>query len=84
MMPDQMRGQSSGVPARRVSDLQRRRALAKTGMAASLGLLAATGIMGGLGSAGSGLKNLHVASGLGLIGFSLWHYSLYQSQGRNA
>jgi hypothetical protein len=52
-------------------------------MTASLGVLAATGIMEGLGSRSTAVKTLHVVSGFALIGFSLWHYSLYSSKNRS-
>jgi hypothetical protein len=68
----------------RADDLRRQRSLAKTGMVTSLGVLAATGIMEGLGSRTATVKTLHVVSGLALIGFSLWHYSLYPSRVRSA
>lgn len=71
-------------PAGRAQDLKRRRSLAKTGMTASMGVLAATGIMEGLGNRAPAVRTFHVASGLALIGFSLWHYSLYGTRSRSA
>ena len=64
-------------PIDRMSELRRKRSLAKAGMTASLGLLTATGVMEGLGSRGPMVRTCHIASGFALIGFSLWHYSLY-------
>lgn len=55
------------------------RALAKWGMAASMGALLVTGLMGPRKGPGRrDLRNLHLWSGMALVGFSLWHYSLYQ------
>jgi hypothetical protein len=48
------------------------RELAKVGMVASMGTLLITGFMGREAS------RLHIGSGLALIGFSYWHYKLYQ------
>ena len=69
-------------PAGRSRDLTRLRSQAKLGMTASLGVLAGTGIMEALGSSSPAVKTVHVVSGFALIGFSLWHYSLYRSQSR--
>ncbi|WP_319523041.1 hypothetical protein [uncultured Desulfosarcina sp.] len=49
-----------------------KRELAKIGMVASMGTLLVTGFMGREGS------RVHIGSGLALIGFSYWHYTLYQ------
>ena len=56
-------------------DIKTKRDIAKYGMAVSMGTLLITGFMKGKGSTA-----LHVGSGLTLIGFSYWHYSLYQSK----
>ena len=48
------------------------RDLAKLGMVAAMGTLLVTGFMGKEAS------RLHIGSGLALIGFSYWHYRLYQ------
>ena len=56
--------------------IREKRELAKAGMVASMGTLLVTGFMGR--EAG----RLHVGSGLALIGFSYWHYSLYQPQNK--
>jgi hypothetical protein len=53
-----------------------KRSIAKTGMALSIGALVYTGLRG------PASRNLHIVSGLALVGFSYWHYSLYQSQSR--
>lgn len=56
-----------------------RRAMAKWGMAASMGTLLITGLMGPMRGPGrKNQRNLHLWSGMALVGFSLWHYSLYQ------
>lgn len=52
--------------------IREQRELAKIGMVASMGTLLATGFMGREAS------RLHIGSGLALIGFSYWHYTLYQ------
>jgi hypothetical protein len=52
--------------------LKEKRDLAKLGMIASMGTLLVTGFMGREAS------RLHIGSGLALIGFSYWHYTLYQ------
>ncbi|KMY66254.1 hypothetical protein AAU61_17385 [Desulfocarbo indianensis] len=84
-MPRNRSQASLAAPAQRAGDLRRKRSLAKTGMTASLGVLAATGIMEGLGGNRSRtVRTLHVLSGLSLVGFSLWHYSLYGTGVRSA
>ena len=57
------------------NSLQTKKSIAKYGMAASMGTLVATGLMGGKKA-----KAVHIASGAVLIGFSVWHYSLYSPQ----
>ena len=74
--------QAASGPLARHGDLARQRSLAKTGMVVSMGALAATGIMEGLGHRSATVRNLHVVSGLALMGFSMWHYSLYGSPAR--
>ena len=59
------------------SDLAARRKAAKVGMAVSLGALVGTGLMGGRGA-----RALHIWSGVSLVGFSIWHYSLYKPSKR--
>jgi hypothetical protein len=58
--------------------MSQKRTLAKAGMAVSLGTLVATGLLETTRSAG--LKRLHLWSGFALVGFSYWHYSLYQKK----
>lgn len=53
--------------------LEKQREIAKVGMGVSLALTASTALL---------MKNptaskLHTLSGVALVGFSLWHYSLY-------
>jgi hypothetical protein len=48
------------------------RELAKIGMVVSMGTLLVSGFMGREAS------RVHIGSGLALIGFSYWHYTLYQ------
>ena len=59
------------------SSLAARRKAAKVGMAVSLGALVGTGLMGGRGT-----RALHIWSGVSLVGFSVWHYSLYRPSKR--
>ncbi len=54
-----------------------KRDLAKFGMVAAMGTLVATGFMSRQAS------RLHISSGLALIGFSLWHWSLYQPKSQS-
>ncbi|MGX2981952.1 hypothetical protein [Helicobacter sp. 23-1045] len=56
-----------------LSSVESKREFAKLGMSASLLLC--------VGSAffkGNFAKNLHIASGVALVGFSIWHHSLYE------
>lgn len=50
---------------------RRNRSLAKAGLVAALGTLAATALIGGKPS-----RRLHVVSGVALLGLAAWHYSL--------
>ena len=52
-----------------------KKTVAKAGMAVSLGTLVATGLMET--SRTEGIKKTHLWSGFALVGFSYWHYSLY-------
>ncbi len=53
--------------------------LAKTGMTASMASLVLTGM-----KRGKLFRQLHVAGGIALIAFSVWHYSLYQGKKKGA
>jgi len=55
-----------------------KRKLAKVGMAASLGTLVATGLMETDKTPVT--KRVHLWSGFALVGFSYWHYTLYNRQ----
>ncbi len=55
--------------------LEKKREYAKIGMGVSLALTAGTALF-----AKSGAGKLHTLSGIALIGFSLWHYSLYPKE----
>jgi hypothetical protein len=55
-----------------------KRTVAKAGMAASLGVLVATGLMETNNT--PTLKKVHMWSGFALVGFSYWHYSLYNKK----
>lgn len=56
-------------------DSTQKRTIAKYGMALSMGVLVTTGLMDSKKS-----RALHLVSGASLIGFSVWHYSLYPSK----
>jgi hypothetical protein len=57
---------------------QAKRTLAKAGMAVAMGSLVATGLMETDRS--KSLKKIHLWSGFALVGFSFWHYSLYNKK----
>lgn len=59
-----------------------KRTLAKAGMAVSLGTLVATGLMET--NKTETLKKVHLWSGFALVGFSYWHYSLYNKKSSGA
>lgn len=60
----------------KLKKLESKRELAKVGMTASMALC--------VGSAffmnNKGAKNLHILSGVALVGFSIWHHSLYNKK----
>jgi hypothetical protein len=53
--------------------MESKRNMAKLGMSVSLGSLVVTGLMRGRGA-----RTIHIWSGLALVGFSVWHHTLYQ------
>lgn len=55
-------------------DLDTKKEIAKIGMTASLGIVTATSFY----MKNNFMKNLHIGSGVALIGFSFWHHMLYQ------
>ncbi len=55
-----------------------KRKAAKVGMATSLGVLVATGLMET--EKAPVTKRIHLWSGFALVGFSYWHYTLYNRQ----
>ncbi len=60
--------------------LVHQREQAKVGMAASLGLLVATGFLSRSRNVNQpGVQTLHLCAGVALVGFSYWHWTLYQS-----
>lgn len=65
------------APARtgRPVSLARQREMAKVGMVVSLTALVVTGFTGTHHHGPS--RTIHLVSGAALVGFSLWHYSLY-------
>ena len=56
--------------------LEKKREYAKVGMGVSLALTAGTALFMKNGVS----SKLHTLSGIALIGFSLWHYSLYPKE----
>jgi len=66
-----MKKERRGGEERGIS-FEEKRSIAKAGMALSMGSLVYTGLRG------EDSKTLHIVSGLALIGFSFWHYTLYQ------
>ncbi len=70
-----MRRGKTDIEERKVSR-DEKRSIAKIGMALSMGTLVYTGFRG------EETRTLHIASGLALVGFSYWHYSLYQPRKR--
>ena len=72
MPAEAIRGKERRSGKERRKALERKRSTAKIGMTVSLGSLVATGFMRGRGA-----KNLHIISGIALIGFSYWHHALY-------
>lgn len=58
--------------------MKQKRSVAKKGMIVSMGTLVITGFMRKPYKRVS--KQLHLFSGIALVGFSLWHNSLYGSQ----
>ncbi len=56
--------------------LEKKREYAKMGMGVSLALTAGTALFMKSGAS----SKLHTLSGIALIGFSLWHYSLYPKE----
>lgn len=62
--------------------LRNKKTLAKTGMAVALGALVATGLMNT--DRKPAARRVHLLSGAALVGFSLWHVSLYnKTRGRS-
>jgi hypothetical protein len=55
-------------------DLETKKEVAKIGMAVSLAVVTATSIY----MKNRVMKNLHIGAGFALIGFSVWHHTLYQ------
>jgi len=73
----------------RSSALSNNRETAKIAMAVSLGVLVTTGFLArSRGEWTSGARTLHFCAGAAMVGFSYWHWSLYQqpaaSKGRLA
>ncbi len=54
-------------------DLDTKRELAKIGMTASMGIT----VVSGFYMKNKFMKNIHVAAGVALVGFCIWHHTLY-------
>lgn len=78
------------TPNPKKSSLAEQRKQAKVGMAIALGTLVGTGFMAHVvEKERAGLAHLvHIAAGVSLVGFSYWHWTLYQrstsGQGRSS
>ena len=59
-------------------DLEVQKEVAKIGMTVSMGITVATAFK----MKNKNIKNLHVGAGVALVGFSLWHHSLYGAKKR--
>ncbi|MDL2268834.1 hypothetical protein LJC71_10160 [Desulfosarcina sp. OttesenSCG-928-A07] len=61
------------------------RGQAKVGMAVSLGVLVGTGLVAHMAEKDrAGIAHtVHVVAGVALVGFSYWHWSLYQRPSSN-
>ena len=70
--------QADSVKGKRRIEMENKKSTAKIGMVLSMGSLIATGLMKGRGA-----KTLHIWSGIALMGFSVWHYNLYQPSHRD-
>ncbi|PIE74569.1 MAG: hypothetical protein CSA18_04270 [Deltaproteobacteria bacterium] len=57
------------------AELTTKRTVAKYGMAVSMGTLVASGFIDSRNA-----RKVHILAGVSLVGFSLWHYSLYPSE----
>lgn len=75
--PQKIQAAAAQQPDRNALARRQRKAdreLAKLGLAASLGVLVATGL-----SKNRSWKKLHVIAGSALVGLSIWHHLLYSS-----
>lgn len=60
-------------------DLETKKEVAKIGMTVTMGV---TVLTAPFMKRNKVLKNIHTAAGVLLVGFSLWHHSLYQPEKR--
>lgn len=61
--------------------LYKARQRAKLGLSISLGVLVATGFLAGRNcQEANKYRNIHISSGLALVGLSYWHWSLYKKR----
>lgn len=67
----------------RNSTLSEQRNQAKFGMSVAMGTLVATGFMSRMSGWTQTSRTVHLCAGVALVGFSYWHWTLYQ-QGGNA
>jgi thiosulfate reductase cytochrome b subunit len=63
---------------RQSSALADRRDQAKLGMSVAMGTLVATGLLSRLSGWTDTSRTVHLCAGVALVGFSYWHWSLYQ------
>lgn len=71
--------------APRQNPLTLKRQQAKVGMSVALGVLVATGFMSHKDiAAAEKARTLHLCAGIALVGFSYWHWSLYQAKGQQS
>lgn len=70
-----LRERQTGKIGKSGMSLSEKRRLAKIGMALSMGTLVYTGFRG------KEAATVHIGAGLALVGFSFWHYRLYQPSG---
>jgi len=56
------------------TNLETKKELAKIGMSVSMGLT----VLSSFSMKSKTMKNIHLGAGFALVGFSFWHYALYE------
>ncbi len=56
------------------TNLETKKELAKIGMSVSMGLT----VLSSFSMKSKTMKNIHLGAGVALVGFSFWHYALYE------